>query len=111
MPLFPKITAMSGLLQQAKQVQEQIEEIQKELAQLRIVGRAGGGLVTATVNGQQELLSIKLDNDLHKEDLEMVEDLILAAVRQALKKSREQSQEKLNSVAGGMLGGLNLPGM
>lgn len=111
MALFPKLSTMSGLLQQAQQVQEQIEGIQKELAQLRIVGQAGGGLVTATVNGQQELLSIKLDEDLQKEDTEMVEDLILAAVGQAMKKSREQSQERLNSVTGGILGGLNIPGL
>ena len=49
---FPKLTAMSGMLQQAKQVQEKIEELQTELAALRIEGRAGGGLVSATVNGQ-----------------------------------------------------------
>jgi hypothetical protein len=100
---------MSGMLQQAKQVQEKIEELQSELAALRIEGRAGGGLVTATVNGQQELLTIRLDESLPREDLELVEDLIVAAVGQALKKSREESQNKMNSLTGGMLGGLNGP--
>ncbi len=109
MVLFPKINAMSGMLQQAKQVQEKIEELQSELAALRIEGRAGGGLVTATVNGQQELLTIRLDESLQREDLELVEDLIVAAVGQALKKSREESQNKMNSLTGGMLGGLNGP--
>ena len=110
MVLFPKLSAMSGMLQQAKQVQEKIEELQSELAALRIEGRAGGGLVTAMVNGQQELLTIRLDESLQREDLELLEDLIVAAVGQALKKSREESQTKMNSLTGGMLGGLNLPG-
>ena len=111
MVLFPKLSAMSGMLQQAKQVQGKIEELQSELAALRIEGRAGGGLVTAMVNGQQELLTIRLDESLQREDLELLEDLIVAAVGQALKKSREESQTKMNSLTGGMLGGLNLPGI
>ena len=111
MVLFPKLSATSGMLQQAKQVQGKIEELQSELAALRIEGRAGGGLVTAMVNGQQELLTIRLDESLQREDLELVEDLIVAAVGQALKKSREESQAKMNSLTGGMLGGLNLPGI
>ena len=109
--MFPKGNFMAGLLQQAKQVQEKIEEIQGELAALRIEGRAGGGLVTAIVNGQQELITIKIDPKLITEDTEMVEDLIVAAVRQAMEKSKEESQQKMNAVTGGMMGGLNLPDM
>ncbi|UCH09642.1 MAG: YbaB/EbfC family nucleoid-associated protein [Fidelibacterota bacterium] len=107
--MFPKGNFMAGLLQQAKQVQEKIEELQGELAALRIEGRAGGGLVTAIVNGQQELINIKIDPKLITEDTEMVEDLIVAAVRQAMDKSKEESQQKMNAVTGGMMGGLNLP--
>jgi len=109
--MFPKANLMTGLLQQAKRVQEKIEELQGELAALRIEGQAGGGMVTAVVNGQQELISIKIDPKLVTEDVEMVEDLVVAAVRQAMEKSRDESQQKMNAVTGGMMGGLNLPGM
>jgi len=109
--MFPKGNLMAGLLQQAKQVQEKIEELQGELAALRIEGQAGGGMVTVVVNGQQELISVKIDPQLIAEDVEMVEDLVVAAVRQAMEKSKEESQQKVNAVTGGMLGGLNLPGL
>lgn len=111
MPIFPKGNLMAGLLQQAKHVQEKIEELQGELAALRIEGQAGGGMVTVVVNGQQELISVKIDPQLIAEDVEMVEDLVVAAVRQAMEKSKEESQQKVNAVTGGMLGGLNLPGL
>ena len=109
--MFPKANLMTGLLQQAKRVQEKIEELQGELAALRIEGQAGGGMVIAVVNGQQELISVKIDPKLVTEDVEMVEDLVVAAVRQAMEKSRDESQQKMNAVTGGMMSGLNLPGM
>ena len=106
--MFPKGNLMTGLLQQAKQVQEKIEELQGELAALRIEGRAGGGMVMAVVNGQQELLSVKIDPQLVHEDVEMVEDLVVAAVQQALQKAKDESQQRINAVTGGFMGGLNL---
>lgn len=109
--MFPKANLMTGLLQQAKRVQEKIEELQGELAALRIEGQAGGGMITAVVNGQQELISVKIDPKLITEDVEMVEDLVVAAVRQAMEKSRDESQQKMNAITGGMMSGLNLPGM
>ncbi|MFB0515260.1 MAG: YbaB/EbfC family nucleoid-associated protein [Candidatus Neomarinimicrobiota bacterium] len=109
--MFPKGNLMAGLLQQAKQVQEKIEELQGELAALRIEGHAGGGLVTAVVNGQQELISLKIDPQLVNEDIEMVEDLVVAAIRQAMERSKEESQQMVNAVTGGMMSGLNLPGL
>ncbi len=109
--MFPKGNLMAGLLQQAKQVQEKIEGLQGELAALRIEGQAGGGMVTVVVNGQQELISVKIDPKLITEDIEMVEDLVVAAVRQAMEKSKEESQQKMNAVTGGMMSGLNLPGL
>jgi DNA-binding YbaB/EbfC family protein len=100
---------ITGILQQAKQVQDKIEELQGELSALRIEGQAGGGMVTAVANGQQELISIRIDPQLLKEDVELVEDLVTAAVSQALTKAREAAQEKMKDIAGGALGGLNLP--
>ncbi len=109
--MLPKSNLMTGLLQQAKQVQEKIEALQGELAALRIEGHAGGGMVTAVVNGQQELLSVKIDPSVVKdsEDMEMIEDLVVAAVRQAMEKSKDESQQKVNALTGGMLSGPNLP--
>lgn len=106
--MFPKGNFITGLLQQAKQVQKQMEELQEELSALRIEGQAGGGMVNAVVNGQQELVSIKIDPKLITDDLEMVEDLIVAAVKQAMNKAKEESQKQIEAVTGGALGGLNL---
>ncbi len=108
--MFPKGTWMAGMFQQVKEVQIKIEELQGELANLRIEGQAGGGLVSAVVNGQQELISVKIDGEQLTGDVELVEDLVVAAVNQALQKSRDVSQERMKSVTGGMLGGLSLPG-
>ena len=109
--MFPKVNLMMNLLQQAKNAQEQMEELQKELAALRIEGQSGGGMVTALVNGQQELLSLKIDPSLIADDIEMIEDLVVAAVRQAMEKSKEESQEKVSTLTGGMLSGLDLSGL
>lgn len=110
MAIFPKGNMM-GMLQQAKQVQEKIEKLQGELATLRIEGQAGGGMVTAQVDGQQRLIQIKIDPELLSEDIEMVEDLVVAAIRQAMDKSKDESAERMNAITGGLLSGLNLPGM
>ncbi|MCH7497364.1 MAG: YbaB/EbfC family nucleoid-associated protein [Candidatus Marinimicrobia bacterium] len=107
--MFPKGNMMAGLLQQAKQVQDKIEALQGELAGLRVEGQAGGGMVTAVVNGQQELISVSIDPQMLGEDVELLEDLVVAAVRQATDKSKEESQRRFNAVTGGMMGGLNVP--
>lgn len=107
--MFPKGNMMAGLLQQAKQVQDKIEALQGELAGLRVEGQAGGGMVTAVVNGQQELISVSIDPKMVGEDVELLEDLVVAAVRQATDKSKEESQRRFNAVTGGMMGGLNVP--
>jgi len=109
--MFPKVNLMMNLLQQAKNAQEQMEDLQKELAALRIEGQSGGGMVTALVNGQQELISLKIDPSLIADDMEMIEDLVVAAVRQAIEKSKEESQEKISALTGGMLSGLDLSGL
>ena len=109
MAMFPKGFALGGLLQQAQQVQKKIEELQGELSNMQMEGQAGGGLVTAVVNGQQELLRIKIDGELLNDDVEMIEDLIVAAVRQAISKSKEESQKKMSQLTGTALGGFEFP--
>ncbi|MEE9166249.1 MAG: YbaB/EbfC family nucleoid-associated protein [Candidatus Neomarinimicrobiota bacterium] len=102
-----------NLLKQAKHIQEKLEAAQAELEKLEIEAQAGGGMVTARVNGKQELLSIKIDPEVLKEDMEMVEDLVVAAVNQAMKNAGEESQRRLSSVSSGVtgsLGDLKIPG-
>jgi len=103
-----------NILKQARQIQDKLEAAQAELEKLEIEGQAGGGMVVARVNGKQELLSIKIDPEILEEDVEMVEDLIVAAVNQAMRKAGEESQKRLSAVSGGMigsLGDLKVPGL
>ena len=102
---------MSKLLKQAQQMQQQIESVQNELSDLIIEAESGGGMVSVKVNGKQELLDINIDEEVLTEGKEMLEDLIISAVNKALSKSQTDSQEKMNSVTGGMMGGMKIPGM
>jgi len=102
---------MTQLLKQARDVQKKIEEVQNELDDLVIEGDSGGGMVKVVVNGKQQLLELIIDQDAIKEDKELLEDLIISAVNNALTKSLEESQNRMNAVTGNMLGGMNLPGL
>lgn len=106
---------MANLFKQAQKMQEQMEEVQKTLETRTAEGAAGGGVVTATVNGKLRLLHVKIDPEVvDPEDTEMLEDLIVAAVNQALEHAQDMAQEEMRKVTGGMFGGLpegmNLPG-
>jgi len=102
---------MTQLLKQARDVQKKIEEVQNELDDLVIEGDSGGGMVKVVVNGKQQLLELTIDQDAIKEDKELLEDLIISAVNNALTKSLEESQNRMNAVTGNMLGGMNMPGL
>ena len=102
---------MSKLLKQAKDMQEQIEQAQSQLAELVIEADSGGGMVSVKVNGKQEIMELNIDSDAMSEDKEMLEDLIISALNKALSKSKSDSQEKMNSIAGGMMGGMKIPGL
>ena len=102
---------MSKLLKQAKDMQEQIEQAQIQLAELVIEADSGGGMVSVKVNGKQEIIELNIDSDAMSEDKEMLEDLIISALNKALSKSKSDSQEKMNSIAGGMMGGMKIPGL
>ncbi|MEK7402181.1 MAG: YbaB/EbfC family nucleoid-associated protein [Gemmatimonadota bacterium] len=94
------------LLQQAQDMQGQLKKIQEELELMTITGSAGGGMVTAEVNGQGMLKRVKLDASVvNPADTEMLEDLIAVAVGEAQRKAQEQAQEQTSRLAGGM----NLP--
>tara|TARA_B100000446_G_scaffold105878_1_gene99047 strand:- start:1252 stop:1575 length:324 start_codon:yes stop_codon:yes gene_type:complete len=102
---------MSKLLKQAQEMQQQIEEVQGQLSDMIVEAESGGGMVTIKVNGKQEVLEVNIDPEAMAEDREMLEDLIISALNKALSKAQTDSQEKMNSVAGGMMSGLKIPGM
>ncbi|NQU68167.1 MAG: YbaB/EbfC family nucleoid-associated protein [Candidatus Marinimicrobia bacterium] len=108
--MFPK-GGMSGMMKQAQQMQEKMLKIQEELAELKVEGQAGGGLVTVVANGQKDIISIKIEPELLEDDRELLEDILVVAVNQALQNATKLSEEKMNSVAGGLLGKMKIPGM
>lgn len=94
---------LKDLLAHAARIQERIREIQERLAGVKVTVETGGGLVTLTVNGRQEVVSIKLDPVcVDPRDIPMLEDLILAAVNLGMKRSRELVAEELKEMTGGM---------
>jgi len=90
-----------------KQAQQMQERLQKQMAEMRVEATAGGGMVTVTISGTKQLLSVKLDPEVvSKDDIEMLQDLIVAAVNDAHRKVDEQLQSQL----GGLMGGMKIPG-
>lgn len=96
-----------NLVKQAQQMQLRMQKMQAEMGEKTAEGTSGGGMVTVVANGKQEILSIKISKEVLTEDVEMVQDLILEATNQALKKASEMMAEAMKSVTGG----LNIPGM
>lgn len=95
---------IAQLMQQAQKVQEQMKKAQEELGQLEVIGQAGGGLVSITMNGRHEVRRVSIDPEI-ADDREMIEDLVAAAINDAINKVQETSQEKMS----GLTSGLNLP--
>jgi nucleoid-associated protein EbfC len=99
---------MANLQRMAQQMQQEMLRVQTELAAEQVDGSAGGGVVKAVVTGKQELVSITIDPDaVDPSDVEMLQDLIVAAVNDALRASRELAEQKMAAVTGG----LQIPGM
>ncbi|MBI5048680.1 MAG: YbaB/EbfC family nucleoid-associated protein [Deltaproteobacteria bacterium] len=99
---------MGNILKQAKAMQEKMAEVQKGLANKTVEFSSGGGIVTVTINGRQELLSLKIDQSVvNPNDVEMLQDLITAAVNGAIKRSQEMMTEEMGKVTSG----LNIPGL
>jgi DNA-binding YbaB/EbfC family protein len=96
------------LMRQMEKLQRDMGAAQEELGQLRVEASAGGGAVTAVANGQGELIELRISPEaVDPEDVEMLQDLVLAAVREALEKGRKAQEEKM----GGITGGLGIPGL
>ncbi|HXX74175.1 MAG TPA: YbaB/EbfC family nucleoid-associated protein [Nitrospiraceae bacterium] len=99
---------MAGLLKQAQAMQAQMAKVQEQAASKTVTGTAGGGSVTVTANGAMELVKIVIDPEVVKSgDADMVQDLMLAATNDALRKAREMMANEMKSLTGG----LNIPGL
>jgi hypothetical protein len=98
---------LGNLMKQAQQMQENLRKAQEELAKVEVTGAAGGGLVQVTMTCRHDVRRVSIDASLMQDDKEVLEDLIAAAVNDAVRKAEKTSQEKL----AGLTAGFNLPGM
>jgi DNA-binding YbaB/EbfC family protein len=99
---------MGQMMKQAQKLQSQMMKLQEELAEKTVESSSGGGMVTVVANGRQQIVSIQIENEVvDPEDVEMLQDLVLAAVNDALAKA----QEMVSSEMGKLTGGLNIPGL
>ena len=99
---------MANMMKQAQKLQAQMLKLQEELAEKTVESSAGGGMVTVVANGRQQIVSIRIEREVvDPEDVEMLQDLVLAAVNDALAKA----QQMVNSEMGKLTGGLNIPGL
>jgi hypothetical protein len=99
---------MGNIMKQAQQMQQKMGRLQQELEVREVEASAGGGMVTAVVNGKQQLVSLKIEKSVvDPEDVDMLQDLVVAAVNEAIKKSQEMMQEEMGKITGGF----NIPGL
>ena len=99
---------MGNLMKQAQQMQQKLAKMQEELGQRTVEASVGGGMVTVTVNGKNEVLRIKIEPQaVDPEDVEMLEDLIVAGVNEALRKAQEMVSTEMSKLTGGM----KIPGL
>ena len=97
-----------NIMKEAQKLQQQMETLQAEVAKRKVDATSGGGMVTVEANGKQEILSIKIDREvINPDDAQMLEDLVLAACNEALRKSREMVQAEM----GKLTAGLKIPGL
>ncbi|RKX18397.1 MAG: YbaB/EbfC family nucleoid-associated protein [Candidatus Zixiibacteriota bacterium] len=99
---------VGNMMKQVQQMQEKMQKMQEELEQKEVEGSSGGGMVKVIANGKGDMVSITIDKEVvDPEDVEMLQDLIIAAIAQAKEKSQELQQEQMS----GLTGGLNIPGL
>jgi len=97
-----------NIQQMMKQAQQMQARMQKQMEEMRVEATAGGGMVTVTMNGSKQVLALKIDPEaVSKEDVDMLQDLILAALNDAHRKVDEEMQKQM----GGLMGGLKIPGL
>ncbi|MDM8568550.1 YbaB/EbfC family nucleoid-associated protein [Thiotrichales bacterium HSG1] len=96
---------LAGIMKQAQKMKSDFEDAQKELANMEVIGESGGGMVKVVMTGRHDVRQVEIEPDLINEEKEMLEDLIAAAVNDAVRKIEKTSQDRLSGLAGGM----NLP--
>ena len=102
------------LFKEMQKIQKKLEEVQKTLEEKTVTVQVGGGMVKVVANGRQEILSIEIEEELlNPEEKEMLQDLIIAGVNEALKKAKEMVEEEIAKITGGLKfpGSFNLPGL
>ncbi|WP_250459632.1 YbaB/EbfC family nucleoid-associated protein [Microbulbifer litoralis] len=104
---------LGDLMQQAQKMQadmqEKMQKVQRELNDLRVCGEAGAGMVKVTMNGRHDVTAVDIDPSLMSEDKEMLEDLLAAAVNDAVRRAEEKAQALQKEQLGNLAGGMNLP--
>jgi DNA-binding YbaB/EbfC family protein len=102
---------LGNLMKQAQQVQANLQKVQEELQNMEVTGQAGGGMVTVVMTGRHDVKRVNIDPSLLKDDKEMLEDLIAAAVNDAVHQVEKTSKEKYQAVTGGLglPGGMKMP--
>lgn len=99
---------MGKMMKQVQKMQAEMARVQEELAEREVKANAGGGMIEVTANGKQEIIDIKIDPDaVDPDDVEMLEDMVLAAVNEAMRQAQEMASEEMQKVTGG----LNIPGL
>jgi DNA-binding YbaB/EbfC family protein len=99
---------IGNIMKQAQQIQAKLAEVQEDLAKKRVEASAGGGMVTVVADGQQNIVEVKIDREVvDPEDVEMLQDLIVAAVNEARRKAQELAAEEMRRLTGG----LSIPGL
>lgn len=105
---------MTGMMKQVQKMQEKMAQVQTELEQKIVTAESGGGMVKVTANGKQQIVKIQIDKEVvNPDDIEMLEDLVLAAINKALEDASKMAQEEMAKVTSGMMPnipGLSLPG-
>ena len=104
---------MQGMIKQVQKMQAEMQKVQSELGNLTVTEEAGGGMIKATANGNKEIISVEIDSQvISKDEKEILEDLVVAAVNKALTSASKMAEEEIAKVTKGMLPpGLNLPGL
>ena len=104
---------MQGMLKQVQKMQEDMQKTQNELANKTVTEEAGGGMIKATVNGHNEILSLEIDPQvINVEEKEILEDLVVAAVNKAINSAKKMAEDEMAKITKGMLPpGMNIPGL
>ena len=102
---------MLGMLKQAKQAKKQLKKVQKEIDRMVFKGSSSDGSVEASVNGKLVLTNLELDENFSQQDINSQKNMIKIAINNAIASAQKTTQDKMNSVTGGMLGDMNIPGL